>query len=63
MPGSASEICEMTEECPGYDRRNRVCLVLPDDCELVAAWLASRRPVMQAVPVMPPRPSHPCRDA
>ena len=25
--------CPMTEECPGYDRERRMCLVRPDDCE------------------------------
>jgi len=23
----------MTEDCPGYDRDRRTCLVRPDDCE------------------------------
>jgi hypothetical protein len=27
--------CPMTEECPGYDRDRRVCLIRPDDCEFV----------------------------
>ena len=25
--------CPMTEECPGFDRGRRVCLLRPDDCE------------------------------
>ena len=25
--------CPMTEECPGYDRDRRVCLLRPADCE------------------------------
>jgi hypothetical protein len=25
--------CLMTEECPGYDRDRRVCLLRPGDCE------------------------------
>jgi hypothetical protein len=25
--------CSMTEDCPGYDRDRRVCLLRPDDCE------------------------------
>ena len=29
--------CPMTEDCPGYDRDRRVCLVRPDDCEFAPA--------------------------
>jgi hypothetical protein len=29
--------CPMTEECPGYDRDRRSCLVHPDDCEFSPA--------------------------
>jgi hypothetical protein len=29
--------CPMTEECPGYDRDRRGCLLHPDDCELSPA--------------------------
>jgi hypothetical protein len=25
--------CPMTEDCPGYDRERRMCLVHPGDCE------------------------------
>ena len=25
--------CLMTEDCPGYDRDRRMCLVRPGDCE------------------------------
>lgn len=25
--------CPMTEDCPGYDRDRRVCLLRPSDCE------------------------------
>ena len=25
--------CPMTEECPGYDRDRRMCLIRPGDCE------------------------------
>jgi hypothetical protein len=25
--------CPMTEECPGYDRDRRICLLRPGDCE------------------------------
>ena len=25
--------CPMTEDCPGYDRDLRVCLIPPGDCE------------------------------
>ncbi len=29
--------CPMTEDCPGYDRDRRVCLLRPDDCEFSPA--------------------------
>jgi len=29
--------CPMTEECPGYDRDRRTCLLRPDDCEFSPA--------------------------
>lgn len=29
--------CLMTEDCPGYDREHRVCLVGPEDCEFAPA--------------------------
>ena len=29
--------CTMTEDCPGYDRDRRVCLLRPDDCEFAPA--------------------------
>ena len=29
--------CPMTEDCPGYDRDRRTCLVRPDDCEFAPA--------------------------
>jgi hypothetical protein len=29
--------CPMTEDCPGYDRDRRVCLIRPDDCEFAPA--------------------------
>ena len=29
--------CPMTEDCPGYDRDRRVCLLRPDDCEFAPA--------------------------
>lgn len=29
--------CPMTEECPGYDRERRVCLLRPSDCEFAPA--------------------------
>jgi hypothetical protein len=25
--------CPMTEDCPGYDRDRRICLLRPGDCE------------------------------
>lgn len=25
--------CPMTEDCPGYDRDRRMCLLRPGDCE------------------------------
>jgi hypothetical protein len=29
--------CLMTEDCPGYDRDGRVCLIRPGDCEFSPA--------------------------
>ena len=29
--------CPMTEDCPGYDRDRRVCLLRPGDCEFSPA--------------------------
>jgi len=29
--------CPMTEDCPGYDRERRVCLLRPGDCEFAPA--------------------------
>ena len=29
--------CPMTEDCPGYDRDRRMCLLRPDDCEFSPA--------------------------
>ena len=29
--------CPMTEECPGYDRDRRVCLLRPGDCDFSPA--------------------------
>jgi hypothetical protein len=29
--------CPMTEDCPGYDRDRRVCLIGPNDCEFALA--------------------------
>jgi hypothetical protein len=29
--------CPMTEDCPGYDRDQRVCLLRPGDCEFAPA--------------------------
>jgi len=29
--------CPMTEDCPGYDRDRRMCLLRPDDCEFAPA--------------------------
>jgi hypothetical protein len=29
--------CPMTEECPGYDRDRRACLLRPGDCEFAPA--------------------------
>ena len=29
--------CPMTEDCPGYDRGRRMCLLRPDDCEFSPA--------------------------
>ncbi len=32
-----SDECPMTEDCPGYDRDSRTCLLRPDDCEFAPA--------------------------
>jgi hypothetical protein len=29
--------CPMTEDCPGYDRDRRMCLIRPGDCEFSPA--------------------------
>lgn len=29
--------CPMTEDCPGYDRDRRICLLRPGDCEFAPA--------------------------
>ena len=29
--------CLMTEDCPGYDRDRRMCLLRPGDCEFLPA--------------------------
>jgi hypothetical protein len=29
--------CLMTEDCPGYDRDRRTCLLRPGDCEFLPA--------------------------
>jgi len=29
--------CPMTEDCPGYDRDSRVCLIRPGDCPFLPA--------------------------
>jgi hypothetical protein len=29
--------CPMTEDCPGYDRDRRMCLLRQDDCEFSPA--------------------------
>lgn len=29
--------CLMTEDCPGYDRDRRICLLRPGDCEFLPA--------------------------
>lgn len=29
--------CLMTEDCPGYDRDRRMCLLRPGDCEFRSA--------------------------
>ena len=31
------EDCPMTEDCPGYDRDRRMCLIRPGDCEFSPA--------------------------
>ncbi len=32
-----SDECPMTEDCPGYDRDRRMCLLRPDDCDFSLA--------------------------
>ena len=39
--------CPMTEDCPGYDRDRRVCLLRPSDCEFAPD--ADAAPVADAV--------------
>jgi hypothetical protein len=29
--------CPMTEDCPGYDRDRRMCLIRPGDCDFSPA--------------------------
>jgi hypothetical protein len=45
--------CPMTEDCPGYDRDRRVCLIRPEDCEFAPAHAEPDRPV-DALVVPPP---------
>ena len=46
--------CLMTEECPGYDRDRRVCLLRPDDCEFAPAALAGFDAGAEAAPADSP---------
>jgi hypothetical protein len=41
--------CPMTEDCPGYDRDRRVCLLRPSDCEFAAD--ANAAPLADAAPL------------
>jgi hypothetical protein len=43
----------MTEDCPGFDRERRICLLRPDDCEFAARGV-------EATPTpQPPEPTEP----
>jgi hypothetical protein len=49
--------CPMTEDCPGFDRVARACVVHPDECEFAAgqADAAQTLPVpTDRVPEVPP---------
>lgn len=37
------EECLMTEDCPGYDRDRRECLLRPEDCEFAPASVEATR--------------------
>lgn len=37
MVSSMIDDCLMTEDCPGYDRDRRMCLIRPGDCEFLPA--------------------------
>ena len=43
----------MTEDCPGYDRDRRVCLLRPDDCEF-APTCGEAAPILESPEVLTP---------
>jgi len=45
--------CPMTEDCPGYDRDRRVCLLRSDDCE-VAPTRGEAVPIVESPEVLTP---------
>jgi hypothetical protein len=45
--------CPMTEDCLGYDRERRVCLLRPDDCEF-APTRGEAAPILESPEVMTP---------
>jgi hypothetical protein len=53
--------CPMTEDCPGYDRDRRTCLIRPGDCEFSPAdgeaVLIVETPEAQLTKVLGVRPS------
>ena len=49
--------CPMTEDCPGYDRERRVCLLRPDDCEFAPAHGQSAPTVERPVAPTPDAPA------
>jgi hypothetical protein len=55
--------CPMTEECPGFDRDRRVCLLRPEDCEFAASdgGTATTIGTPPAPPPGAPEPSVPGR--
>jgi hypothetical protein len=45
--------CLMTEECPGYDRDRRMCLIRPGDCEFRPADGEAELTIEAAVALTP----------
>lgn len=48
--------CPVTEDCAGYDRDRRVCLLHPDDCEFVPPD-GEAVPTLDAPEALTPGPS------